>query len=51
MLLLWVTDVVAGAAVDFDGSGLTCSAVTSSRRKAVPSGVQVSSVMIGLVVG
>ncbi len=40
-----------GAAADAAGSGLTCSAVTNNLLSAVPIGVQVSSVSIGLVVG
>jgi len=39
-----------GAALAAAGFGLTCSAVTSSRFKAVPSGVQVINVTTGLSV-
>lgn len=49
VVALLVTDVGAGA--EAPGSGLICSAVTSSRCKAVPTGVHVSRVRSGFVVG
>ncbi len=39
-----------GVGAGFEVVGYTCSAVTSKRRKAVPSGVQVISVISGLLV-
>ena len=47
--LVWPDEAGATAAVA--GLGLTCSAVTSRRFKAVPSGVQVIKVTSGFVVG